>query len=109
MRRDPFQAIADPIRRDIIDLLAESPRSVNDVADQFDVSRPAISRHIKILTECGLVKVVPHGRERHCVIIPEELSKVSEWVTQHRRLWEQKLDTFEAYLEELKRKNRSNE
>ena len=102
MRRDVFQAIADPIRRDIIDLLAEAPRTVNSVAEQFDLSRPAVSKHLKILSECGLVKTVSSGRERHCVIIPEELSKVSTWVDQHRQLWEQKLDNFEAYLNELK-------
>ncbi len=109
MRRDVYQAIADPVRRDIIDLLAESPRTVNEVAEEFEISRPAISKHIKILNECGLVRMVPYGRERHCVIIPDELSKVSSWVSQHRQLWEQKLDSFETYLNELKLKNRNNE
>lgn len=101
MRRDVFRAIADPVRRDIIDLLSEQPHTVNAVADNFDISRPAISKHLKILSECGLVRIVPKGRQRHCVIIPEALRSVSEWVDQHRTLWEQKLDTFEAYLEEL--------
>ncbi|MEM9329239.1 MAG: metalloregulator ArsR/SmtB family transcription factor [Bacteroidota bacterium] len=109
MRRDVFQAIADPIRRDIIDLLADAPRTVNEVADRFDVSRPAISKHIKILTECGLVQMMQKGRERHCVIIPQELSRVSQWVSQHRPLWEQKLDTFEAYLKEIKSKTNNDE
>ena len=109
MRRDVFQAIADPIRRDIIDLLAEESMTVNSVADQFDVSRPAISKHLKILTECGIVKTVAKGRERHCIIIPEALSKVSSWVEQHRRLWETKLDAFEDYVNELKSKRNINE
>ncbi len=109
MRRDVFQAIADPVRRDIIDLLAEEALTVNSVAEKFDISRPAISKHIKILNECGLVKTISRGRERHCIIIPEELSRVSTWVEQHRRLWEQKLDSFENYLNELKTKNKENE
>ena len=109
MRRDVFQAIADPIRRDIIDLLAEGPRTVNAVAEHFHISRPAVSKHLKILSECGLVKTVSRGRERHCVIIPAELSKVSAWVDQHRQLWEQKLDNFEAYLNELKLKTNHHE
>lgn len=103
MRRDVFQAIADPIRREIIDLLADEPQTVNAVADQFDISRPAISKHLKILTECGLIQMVQQGRERHCVIIPSELSRVSDWVNQHRQLWETKLDSFEKYLNKLKK------
>ena len=109
MRRDVFQAIADPVRRDIIDLLAEESRTVNAVAEKFDISRPAVSKHLKILSECGLVKTVSRGRERHCIIIPEELSKVSDWVQQHRRLWEQKLDSFEDYINQLQSKNLKNE
>ncbi len=104
MRRDVFQAIADPIRRDIIDLLAEESLTVNSVAEKFDISRPAISKHLKILNECGLVKTVSKGRERHCIIVPKELSRVSTWVEQHRKLWEEKLDSFEHYLNELKLK-----
>ncbi len=106
MRRDVFQAIADPVRRDIIDLLAEEPLTVNAVAEKFDISRPAISKHLKILNECGIVETVNKGRERHCVIVPKELSRVSAWVEQHRMLWEQKLDSFENYLNELKLKKK---
>ena len=105
MRRDPFQAIADPVRREIIDILAEKPQTVNAIAEQFDISRPAISKHLKILQECGLVAMEKEGRERRCVIIPAELSKVSAWVNQHRQLWENKLDNFEKYLNELKEDN----
>jgi DNA-binding transcriptional ArsR family regulator len=109
MRRDVFQAIADPVRRDIIDLLSQEPLTVNAVAEKFEISRPAVSKHIKILNECGLVKTVSVGRERHCIIIPEELSRVSTWVEQHRKLWELKLDSFEDYLNELKLKNKQDE
>jgi DNA-binding transcriptional ArsR family regulator len=109
MRRDVFQAIADPIRRDIIDLLAEEPLTVNTVAEKFDISRPAVSKHIKILSECGIVKMISKGRERQCIIIPNELSKVSSWVEQHRRLWDQKLDQFETYLNKLQTNTKKDE
>ncbi|MEM6767908.1 MAG: metalloregulator ArsR/SmtB family transcription factor [Bacteroidota bacterium] len=109
MRRDVFQAIADPVRRDIIDMLAKESLTVNAIADQFDISRPAVSKHIKILKECGLLKTVPRGRERVCVIIPEELSMVSDWVNQHKRLWVQKLDSLEAYLQQVQSQQSEND
>ena len=65
MRRDVFQAIADPIRRDIIELLSHESLSINAVAEKFDISRPAISKHIKILNECGIVSIHQQGRERY--------------------------------------------
>ena len=103
-RRDVFQAIADPTRREIIDLLAHHPMNLNAIADNFDISRPAVSQHIKILNECGIVKIQKIGRERHCIIVPEELRIVSDWVVQHSRLWENKLDSFENYLKQLQTK-----
>ena len=109
MRRDVFQAIADPVRREIIDLLAKDPLTVNAVAEQFPISRPAVSKHIKILHECGLVTTISKGRERHCVLIPGGLQQVSGWVEQHRKLWESKLDSFEAYLDSLQTKNKEND
>ena len=66
MRRDVFRAIADPTRREIIQLVAEQPLNLNAVAENFAISRPAISKHIKILTECGLLAVKRKGRERYC-------------------------------------------
>ena len=104
MRRDVFQAIADPVRRDIIDILAKETLTINQVAERFTISRPAISTHLKILNECGIVRFSEKGRERHCIIIPDELQVVSDWALRHRRLWEDKLDSFEAYLAELKNK-----
>ncbi len=101
MRRDVFQAIADPVRREIIDLLAQKSHNLNAVAEQFDISRPAISKHMKILEECGVVTVEQQGRERHCSIIPENLKTVATWADQYRELWEQRLDTFEAYVNDL--------
>ncbi len=67
-RRDVFQAIADPTRRQIISLVAQKSMNLNSIADNFDVSRSAISQHIKILTECGLVIISQQGRERYCEV-----------------------------------------
>lgn len=98
MRRDVFQAIADPTRRQIIGLVALRSLNLNAIADQFEISRPAISKHIKILTECGLIEVNQKGRERHCIVRAERLVEVSEWVENFRQLWEARLDSFEEYL-----------
>jgi len=104
MRRDVFQAIADPTRRDIIQLLTHQPLHLNAVADQFPMSRPAISKHIKILIECGLVVVEQKGRERVCRAQPEKLSEVSVWVQQYEQFWNTKLDALERYLSEIQSK-----
>jgi DNA-binding transcriptional ArsR family regulator len=101
MRRDVFQAIADPTRREIINMIAHQSLHLNSVAEKFDVSRPAISKHIKILTECGLVTIKQHGRHRYCEANLKKLNEVSDWVEQYRKFWTQKLDALETYLEEL--------
>ena len=98
MRRDVFQAIADPVRREIIGLLANETLTVNTVAENFKISRPAISKHIKILIECGIITINKNGRERFCEIQPKNLIPVSVWIDQYRKLWEDKLDSFENYL-----------
>jgi DNA-binding transcriptional ArsR family regulator len=99
MRRDVFQAIADPTRREIINLLARQSLNLNAVADQFDVSRPAISKHIKILNECGLVAIVQKGRSRFCEARLDKLSEVNEWVAQYREFWTARFDALDAFLE----------
>jgi len=109
MRRDVFQAIADPVRRDIIELLANEPLTVNEVAENFDISRPAISKHLKILSECGLVAINQKGRERLCEIQPGQLVPAFMWIEQYRGLWEEKLDSFEAYVNKLQSKNKDHE
>lgn len=100
MQRDVFQAIADPTRRDIIDLLRDRPLSINEVADEFDISRPAISRHIKILNECGVVVIRNEGRKRYCRTNARKLKEVARWVGRYQKFWSQKLDALEAALEE---------
>lgn len=98
MRRDVFQAIADPTRRQIINVIANRSMNLNAVADQFDVSRPAISKHIKILTQCGLITIKQVGRERYCEAKLQKLNEVSEWVEQYRLFWNRKLDALENFL-----------
>ncbi|HYH01667.1 MAG TPA: metalloregulator ArsR/SmtB family transcription factor [Bacillota bacterium] len=106
MRRDVFQAIADPTRREIISMIAHKSLNVNSVAENFDVSRTAIYKHLKILAECGLVKIKQQGRERYCEAKLEKLSVVSDWVEQYREMWNNRLDSLENYLKELQAKNK---
>jgi DNA-binding transcriptional ArsR family regulator len=102
-RRDVFQAIADPTRRAIINLIAEKAQNLNAIAENFSVSRQAISLHIKILTECGLVEIRQQGRERYCEAQLDKLSEVSAWIDQYRKHWESKLDSLEKYLHKLQK------
>lgn len=105
MRRDVFQAIADPIRRDIIELLAEDTLTVNAIAEKFEISRPAISKHLKILKECQIIDYEKQGRERLCFIRPKNLIPAFMWIERYRELWEDKLDSFDDYLNRLQAKN----
>jgi DNA-binding transcriptional ArsR family regulator len=106
MSRDVFQAIAAPVRRDIIGLLATDTLSANTVAEKFDVSRPAISKHLKILKECGIIVITKQRRERFCHIQPKTLIPAFMWVEQYKKLWEDELDCFEDYLNELQSKDK---
>lgn len=106
MRRDVFQAIADPTRREILHMIARGPLNVNTVSENFEVSRTAIYKHIKILTECGLIVINPQGRERFCEARLEKLHEVSDWVDQYRKVWTDKLDNLEKYLEGLQPKRK---
>ncbi len=105
MRRDVFQAIADPIRRDIIELLVKDALTVNEVAERFEISRPAISKHLKILNECGIVDFNQKGRERLCLIQPQKLIPAFLWIKQYNKLWEDRIDSFENYINQIQTKN----
>lgn len=105
-RRDVFQAIADPHRRAILGLLAKKNHTLNGVAENFDISRPAISRHMKILMQCGLVVITQQGRERFCEVQIDKLDEVTEWVEKYRKIWDQRLDSLEVYLDSLQAKTR---
>lgn len=100
MQQDIFQAIADPTRREIIDLLANKFLPVNDVAEKFSISRPAISRHIKILNDCGLLIIRKKGRKRYCRADTRKLKEVMEWAERYRMFWNERLDDLEALLNE---------
>ncbi len=105
MRRDVFQAIADPTRREIISLLADSPQNLNAIAENFEVSRPAISQHIKILEECGIVVIDQKGRERYCYVQPQKMKEIDDWLAPFRKLWEQRFDRIDNLLNEMKNNN----
>ncbi|MBC7948390.1 MAG: winged helix-turn-helix transcriptional regulator [Chitinophagaceae bacterium] len=99
MRRDVFQAIADPTRRLIIDMVARESLNLNSVAENFNISRPAISKHIKILSECGLIIIRQKGRERFCEANLRQLDLVSKWVEQYQIFWTTKLDALGKFLD----------
>ena len=101
MRRDVYQAIADPTRRRILHLVSQKPMNLNTVAANFKISRPAISKHVRILKESGLVNLKKSGRERYCEARLQKLNEVSEWVEQYRKFWTIKLDALEEYLKKI--------
>jgi DNA-binding transcriptional ArsR family regulator len=102
MKRDVFQAIADPNRRAILSLLAQQRLTLNGVAENFCISRPAVSRHIKILKECGLVFVIPQGRERHVEARFDKLGEVADWIARYRQIWEARSNRLDDILAGMK-------
>jgi DNA-binding transcriptional ArsR family regulator len=99
---DVFRAIADPTRRAILDRLRSGPVPVNDIASGFDQSRPAISRHLKILRESSLVAEEKRGRERFYRLRPEPLGEVFGWAERYRAFWQRNLEGLKQYLEKSK-------
>jgi DNA-binding transcriptional ArsR family regulator len=104
MRRDVFQAIADPTRRAILSLLALNAMTPNAVAEHFDSSRQAISKHIKILTECQLLNQEQTGREIYYHFNPQKMKEVDIWVEQFRAQWENRFDQLDKLLKNQKNK-----
>ncbi len=100
-RRDVFQAIADPTRRQIIGMIANQSLNLNAIAENFDMSRQAISLHIKILSECGLIMIRQQGRERYCEPQLKNLSEVYNWVEQYKELWEGRLNKMDQLLTQM--------
>jgi DNA-binding transcriptional ArsR family regulator len=105
-RRDAFHAIADPTRRDILAVLASKPMNLNSIAENFPVSRPAISRHIKVLTECGLVVITQQGRERYCEARLHKLSEVSDWIDHYKKFWNEQFTSLDKYLQKVQSKKK---
>ncbi len=109
MKRDVFQAIADPTRRAIIALIALQAMTPNAIAEHFDTSRQAVSKHLRILTECEVVHQEQRGREIYYSLEVEKMKEIDEWLEQYRRIWEsryEQLDTLLAELKEIKNKER---
>ncbi|MDN5212800.1 metalloregulator ArsR/SmtB family transcription factor [Fulvivirgaceae bacterium BMA12] len=107
MRRDVFQAIADPTRRDILVSLTKESRNVNTLADQFDMTRQAVSLHVKYLQECGVIAIEKQGRERYCSLELNKLSEVSEWLEPFRQLWEGRFKQLDILLKDIKSKSKN--
>lgn len=103
-RRDVYQAIADPTRREIINLIAAQPYNVNAIAEKFDMTRQAISLHVKILVDCGLINIKQSGRERFCEAQLDQLDEVADWVAQSKKHWVKRFEKLDQYLVEIKAK-----
>lgn len=104
MRRDVFQAIADPTRRAIITLIALQAMTPNAIAEHFDTTRQAVSKHLKILTECELVKQEHQGREIYYQLELEKMKAIDNWLEQFRQLWETRFNQLDSVLSTLKPK-----
>ncbi len=107
MRRDVFQAIADPTRRAIISLIALHAMTPNALAEHFDSSRQAVSKHLRILTECQLVKQEVQGREIYYQLEVSKMKEIDKWLEQFRKIWEKRFSELDNVL--LKLKNKENE
>src|SRR4029079_4021378 len=95
-----FAALADPTRAKILDVIARRPRTVNEIVARFDVSPPAISRHLRVLREAGLVSVVPKGQQRVYRLEPKPLQELDTWLSRYRRFWADRLDALEQHRDE---------
>lgn len=102
MRRDVFQAIADPTRRAIITLIALRAMTPNAMAEHFDMSRQAVSKHLRILTECQLVKQEQQGREIYYSLEMDKMKEVDKWLSQLKSIWENRFNQLDKILSKLK-------
>ncbi len=104
MRRDVFQAIADPTRRAIITLIALQAMTPNALAEHFDTSRQAVSKHLRILIECELVKQEHQGREIYYQLNATKMKEIDKWLEQFRKIWENRFNELDNVLANLKKK-----
>lgn len=100
MANDAFRALAHPLRRDIVERLSRGTATVGEVTQDFGVSKPTISRHLKLLEDAGVVTRVIDGRTHRLALRPEALAETSAWIESQRQRWERLFDVVEAYLEE---------
>ena len=106
MKKDVFQAIADPTRRAILSLIAVNAMTPNALAEHFHTSRQAVSKHIKILTECELVKQEQQGREIYYSLQMEKLTEIDKWLDQFRKLWETRFNQLDNVLSTIKKQKK---
>jgi DNA-binding transcriptional ArsR family regulator len=106
LRRDIFQAIADPTRRAIITLIALQAMTPNAIADNFNTTRQAVSKHLRILTECELVKQQQQGREIYYSLEVEKMKEIDKWLNQFRKIWETKFNQLDTVLATLKKQKK---
>ena len=106
MRRDIFQAIADPTRRAIIALIALQAMTPNAIANHFDTTRQSISKHLRILTECQLVKQEYQGREIYYSLELKKMKEIDKWLEQFRKIWENRFDQLDTLLATIKKKKK---
>ncbi|HVV56183.1 MAG TPA: metalloregulator ArsR/SmtB family transcription factor [Mucilaginibacter sp.] len=99
LNTDPFQAIADTNRRQILMLLTNKRLPINSLADHFDISRPAVSKHIKVLQENGFISITEEGRERYCELNPLGFDEVKQWITFFEQFWKEKLQNLGNLLD----------
>ncbi|MDB5295578.1 MAG: transcriptional regulator, ArsR family [Phycisphaerales bacterium] len=95
---DVFGAISHPARRHMLDLLAAADHSVNAIAGHFKMSRPAVSQHLRVLLDAGLVTEERHSRERRYHLVPERLGPVREWIAHYERFWDDRLERLQKHL-----------
>ena len=108
MRRDIFQAIADPTRRAIIALIALQAMTPNAIAENFKTSRQAVSKHLRILTECELVKQEQRGREIYYSLDIDKMKEIDNWLDQYRKMWETRMSQLDDLLAAIKKQEKEN-
>ena len=106
MRRDIFQAIADPTRRAIITLIAIQAMTPNAIADNFNTSRQSVSKHLRILTECELLKQEQKGREIYYTLEIGKMKEIDQWIEQFRKIWETRFDQLDIVLANIKKQKK---
>lgn len=106
MRRDVFQGIADPTRRAIIALIAAHAMTPNAIAEHFDTTRQAVSKHLRILTECELVSLEQRGREIYYSLEIDKMKEIDKWMEQYRKIWKTRFDQLDEVLVGMKRQQK---
>ena len=106
LRRDPFQAIADPTRRTILVLLAAQTMTAGAIAENFEVARPTISKHMQVLSECELISATQKGREIYYELKVDKMKEIDKWLAQFRKIWEDRYDQLDNLLSIIQKKDK---